>query len=323
MLATLPHFLVGILGLALLYCALFLHETEGGQLQNRLEKLWIDIDDLSKAALSKQTAFLQRVSAMAKSALNKLFGARLFSAGVISASLCFSLGSALLLLLAVGDLLGLVITQNTKSYALVVGIVSFLVGLLPVPFRYLGFAWVVGFVSLMLHSERWSQFRFLTEEVLPVFFGGLLSDVLFIALSRWCLQKCSELKNGWKIASLLTVNGCVGLALISPLILQISLNIEVFRHQDSQFVVVYRPSIFLGASNGISGVMSLLFVVLALVALTHSLVWPLLNRPLYSLQRFGVARNPKLLAAASVTCLLFAWPHSPLIFGITKLLHLG
>src|SRR5216684_8894839 len=90
--ATLLHLLVDLLGLSLLYAALFLHENEEGQLQNRLEKLWIAVDDLSKAALSKQAAFLQQVSAMANSALNKLFGTRLFSVGAVSASLCLSIG---------------------------------------------------------------------------------------------------------------------------------------------------------------------------------------------------------------------------------------
>jgi hypothetical protein len=51
MVTTLFHLLVGLLGLALLYAALFLHENEEGQLQNRLEKLWVAVDDLSKAAL--------------------------------------------------------------------------------------------------------------------------------------------------------------------------------------------------------------------------------------------------------------------------------
>jgi hypothetical protein len=79
----------------------------------------------------------------------------------------------------------------------------------------------------------------------------------------------------------------------------------------------------LGASNLVTGAIALLFVVLAIAALAHLAVWPVLERPIYSLQRFGVARQPKLLAAASVTCLLFAWPNSPIIHGITKLIHGG
>lgn len=66
MFAAVSHLLIGLIGTVLLYVALFLHETEEGKIQNRLEKLWVDIDDLSKAALSRQAAFLQRVSGMAK-----------------------------------------------------------------------------------------------------------------------------------------------------------------------------------------------------------------------------------------------------------------
>lgn len=144
--------------------------------------------------------------------------------------------------------------------------------------------------------------------------------MLFIALSRWCLRKSSELKNGWKITALVTLAVCVGVTLISPVIAQIILAI---RGEDVEANLTYLILTLWGASNGVTGAIALLFVLLATVALGHLVVWPLLERPLYALQRFGVARNPKLLAAASITCLLFAWPHSPVIQGITKLIHGG
>lgn len=161
---------VGFLGLALLYAALFLHETEEGQTQNRLEKFLVDIDDLSKTALSKQTAFLQRVSAMANSALNKLFGVRLFSTGAVAASLCFSVGSSLLVELTFGVVKD---APNLELALMVVGIVSFLVGLLPIPFRYFGFPWIFGIVFLGLHNawkgqrqEGWAVYnKFLSADL--------------------------------------------------------------------------------------------------------------------------------------------------------------
>jgi hypothetical protein len=325
MFATLLHALVGVSGLALLYAALFLKETEEGQIQNRLENLWVDIDDLSRAALSKQTAFLQQVSAMANSALNKLFGARLFAARAVSASLCFSLGSALLILLSMGEWIGLVINPKLQVYALIFGIVSFLIGLLPTPYRYFGFLWVSGFMILVLHGD-WqmphaeSWLHFLMKESLPFFVvlvGGFISDILFIALSRWCLRKSSQLKNGWKIASLLSLNGCIGLTLISPVILQtlIVIRRNYMEHRMDSLLL------FLGASNLVGGAISFLFVALAFASLLHLVIWPILEKPIYSLQRYGVARNPKLLASTSATCLGLAWPHSPIIQFIIKLIR--
>jgi hypothetical protein len=326
MLVPALQLLVGLIGAILLYTALFLHETEEGRVQNRLEKLWVDIDDLSKAALSKQTAFLQQISAMANSGLSKLFGARLFSAGAVSASLCLSLGSALLLTRAAQVYLFPHSFRFTFS-TFAIGTVSLLVGLFPVPFRYVGFLWIPFALFLMIYmdwnlpyqSQGWKFVVRESQPLLAMLVGGFISDVFFIALSRWCLRKGSELNDGWKIVVLLTLNGCIGLSLVSPLI--VATLMEMAHPYGGVTFAFPNPLIVWGASNGVTGAIALLFVVLAVVAIAHLAVWPLLERPLYSLQRFGVARNPKLLAATSVTCLLFAWPHSPIIQAITKLIH--
>jgi hypothetical protein len=327
MLGTSLHLLVGLLGFSLLYAALFLHENEEGQLQNRLEKLWVAVDDLSKVALSKQAAFLQQVSAMANSALNKVFGTRLFSVGAVSASLSLSMGCVSLFLTYVSmnaHSLGL---PHFELPFLIAGLVSFLVGLSPLPFRYLGLLWIPASILFLFYFDRGviqaSGWRWwITTEVLPtvaVLFASFFSDVLFVAMTRWCLRKSSELTNGWKIASLTVLNGCLGLGLISPLIWGvIAMTKDPYGEGNGSAV-----SAVFGASNLVTGAIALLFVVLALAAIAHLALWPILERPIYSLQRFGVARQPKLLAAASVTCLLFAWPNSPLIHGITKLIHGG
>ena len=323
--ATLFHLLVGLLGITLLYAALFLHENEEGQLQNRLEKLWVAIDDLSRTALSKQTAFLQQVSAMANSALNQLFGKKLISLEAVSTSVCFSVGSALLFLAYIRHRMALEYDKETTFIILVLSVVSFVVGWLPIPIRYLGLLWIPGSAGFLLyvdwHLVRW-QWKPLTEEFVPlfaIFVGGFLSDVFFIALSRWCLRKSSEIKNGLKIACLITLNGAAGLILISPVISALVAKTEKYYYLFNRHLSIE----LLGASNLVTGSIALFFVVLAIAALAHLAVWPILERPVYSLQRFGVARQPKLLAAVSVTCLLFAWPNSPIIHGIAKLFHGG
>ena len=48
-------------GALLMYIAFFLHEDEEGKLQNRLELLWVRIDDLQSHALSKNTIFLKEL----------------------------------------------------------------------------------------------------------------------------------------------------------------------------------------------------------------------------------------------------------------------
>lgn len=322
MLVAASRVVIGLIGAVLLYVALFLRETEEGKLQNRLEKLWIDIDDLSKAALSKQTAFLQKISALASSILSKLFGIKLFSAEAAAASVCFSISSVLMF-----GVVKQAQEENAKSSLtmLAVAIGSFMLGRSPTPFRYLGFLWIPGSLLFTLWAD-WSRLKsnwtwWVREDfliALMVLGGGFLSDILFIAISRWCLRKSSELTSGWRIASLVTLNGCIGLVLTSPLIWSAICIIRGMALPEGQPFVGLA---FLAMSNLVAGVIAFLFILFSLVALLHLAFWPILERPIYSLQRFGVARNPKLVGATSITCLLFAWPNSPIVQAIAKLVH--
>ena len=48
-------------------------------------------------------------------------------------------------------------------------------------------------------------------------------------------------------------------------------------------------------SNLIDLLVALLFVIVALVMLLHKVLWPLLEKPLYALQRTGIVGRRKLL----------------------------
>ena len=77
----------------LLYVAAFLREDEEGNLQNRLEALWLTIDDLSRGALSRHTAFFQQIAAAALDTLNRLLGPRFLSTQSIGVLSCLSFAS--------------------------------------------------------------------------------------------------------------------------------------------------------------------------------------------------------------------------------------
>ena len=77
----------------------------------------------------------------------------------------------------------------------------------------------------------------------------------------------------------------------------------------------------IGASNLITALIPFLFVLLSLAAIAHLILWPVLEMPIYSAQRHGIVRQPKLLGATAIACLLFAWPNSPLVHAVAKLIH--
>ena len=60
------------------------------------------------------------------------------------------------------------------------------------------------------------------------------------------------------------------------------------------------------ASNIIDIFVSLFFVMLALLLLAHRVVWPLLDVPVYALQRVGVIGRRKLMVFVGFTMLAFS-----------------
>jgi hypothetical protein len=158
--------------------------------------------------------------------------------------------------------------------------------------------------SKWLHEgQQWGEI----ELVLAIVTVSIASDICFLALSRWCLRKSLRLKNGWKVVSLVALNGSIGLLLILVPV---------------AFIDIGGPISFaVAASNLTAGIVSVLFFLLSCLAFLHLALWPMLEKPLYSTQRFRIISQPKLLAGGAVTCLLFAWPHSPLTIFIGKLFH--
>jgi hypothetical protein len=81
-----------ILGLSLIYLT-FLYKHEEGPVKNKLEDLWIKIDDLQQLALSRQTAFMKVVAETITSGFNLIFGKKLISLQSLIVSVCYSIAS--------------------------------------------------------------------------------------------------------------------------------------------------------------------------------------------------------------------------------------
>jgi len=322
MLAGALHILVGLLGSLLLYMSLFLTESEEGQIQNRLEELWVRIDDLSKSSLTKEAAFLQQASALLANGLDWLFGNKLLSAKAIATSLSLSGAATLLYLHNAQPLLPF------PSVALIIGLVLVATSFAPGRLRYLGFMWIplsalwflIGALGEIIRGLQYFSF-------LAAFYGGaLVSDVLFVAITRWLLRKISRQRETATLLTLLCSFVCLGILLAAPTLVALLIYYRrafgaVSLGTGPVFVGVM-VLLFVGASNSVSLLIVLLLFLLFLVVLLHRLIWPVLARPLYAAQRFRVFRSPKLLAGLAGLCLQFAWPQSRLVHFLAKLIHL-
>src|SRR5262249_32272176 len=152
----------------------------------------------------------------------------------------------------------------------------------------------------------------LTSALLIWFSGGILSgvlcDIVFIALTRKLLRWLAGALSSIRILLILILNFSLAFAFfVGPILLNPLIDTErlhmwswlpwlfpsTFGHGDSKrdtlaFVIL------IGQSNLIGFIISLVFIALTVALLLHRVIWPMLDRPIYSLQRLGIARRSKL-----------------------------
>ena len=109
------HLTAFAVGFLLVYTVLTMFPSEEGQLQNRVENLWISVDDKQKTMVSRAMALSSRIAAYVTRIYNRILGERLISIQMIGVSSASSLAaffifSALLLY----TLLYLSLSQNAS-----------------------------------------------------------------------------------------------------------------------------------------------------------------------------------------------------------------
>jgi hypothetical protein len=343
MLLSLLHFVFGITGLVLVWIALFLTETEEGSLQNRLEKLWVRVDDLSKTAMTKEGALIQQTSGMVSRGLDRLFGKKLWSWKAVATSAGLSVVSLVLGLNTIMHLNHRKIMGDGSAVLLCLLAAGVLASLAPGRLRYATFL-LVCFTPTLLFVGLQDNVKvgttaflsFFTPSIsrdlaldysLGAFGGGVLCDVLVIMIIRWLSNTSSELTKTWKLVGFALLNVSIGVAILAPAPVVVwSKRITGYGAFD--VLPPYLPpdlipiTLGIGASNLLTALACFLIVLLLAAALLHRAVWPAVSRPIYAAQRYGLVSHPKLLGALGASCLLFAWPHSPLAVLVAKLLHL-
>jgi hypothetical protein len=300
--------------LSFIYMAFFLYEDQEGKYQNRLEELWVQIDDLSRTALSRHTAFLKKNIGFFAWGLDYLFGKKLFSVRAVTITLAYSVGSFFLMLsfsyTGIGE-------ESLKALLLLVIEVSLGTSLGFVRNKRISliWSWMVLLVTLIIFScATWfisgaeSPLEFLRDmstddafQMLGIFLGGVVCDVLFIALNRTLLRVTARLNNIVQILLLLTVNMLIAVAYLAPAFL---ITVPLFE----AIPLWEQMTQEISSTNVITAIIAMGVVLMTGTALLHRLIWPLVERPVYSLQRHKVYRNTKFLLASSVLLLTWAIP---------------
>jgi hypothetical protein len=119
--------------------------------------------------------------------------------------------------------------------------------------------------------------------------ASFVCDILFINFTRRMLNRIASITRADKIVLLLMINFMVCAALVSPGFIHVG-SVKPY----SLFWAETQLKL-LGQFNFLDAAVCALFVLILLGVLLHNILWPSIERPLYSLHRFGVIQNKKLL----------------------------
>jgi hypothetical protein len=309
------HWLLGLAGFVLCYSAVFLHKDEEGKLENIIQKWWQKVRGLQTGTTSREAAFMRTVSDLSFKGFAVFFGDSLFRFRAILASCCLSLGSISFYAYIKDGL------RSNSIYAkmfTIVGLILLLLCILRL------------FINRSLTSKVWTALTTLAVLNCLVTFAlslhedmsegssititltslicGLVSNVAFIALTRWILRKASCHQSLFMICIMLFGNLLLGATL-----LLIPYSIFFFTVKASGYYIIIASLICLIAysSNILDAIVSSIFLVIALLMIVHRLFWPLLERPMYAFNRYKIlSEQKKMVFFAGIACVGFAWPKS-------------
>jgi hypothetical protein len=278
-------------GVCLIYVALFLHEDEEGRLRSRAEEWWVAISDREIAVNRKVSSFVRGIASLATRALDRLFGRPLVSLRTLGASVLFTPASALLFGIfsalykypTQGHLLGgftlsfLYLTLwailpaiTDRKWFVVLWWCSILIAPLP----WLGFITYLATTKGRGYTEHFLEYATLLLAV------SLICDLVYAAVTRWVLRQISKSADLIRIVYLVVANSTLLLILVAG---PIFLGLKIFRYAPGAGATL----LFSFAFNTIDVAVSAVAFVIGLFLLAHRLAWPLIERPIYALQRFG------------------------------------
>jgi hypothetical protein len=322
MFLTVLRCLAFVMGLVAYYVAFFMYEDAEGKLQNRIEQLWIAVNDRKRITGSTASALFNKIASVVTRTFDRVFGHKLLSLQLIGVSVCYALAGLFLFIslfflwiqIQLGKTTTTLPPEVTQSLPLVIkvtaiiGLTMLVLGILPalkrsfitvflslVPVAFL----VSGIIKVALRHEVSEQYVVL---MLGLFFS-FLSDVAFVVLVRVTIRRLT--KENHTLAFLLALFAqiaVIALLVVFPFVI-VSPLLEKF----GQGIIV-NSLVALTFFNMFTCIAASLFLLTLLFVLLHRAVWPILDKVVYPIAARRVVRDHKLMAGIGTGCMVFTFP---------------
>jgi hypothetical protein len=309
-----------VVGCATVFAALFMYEDEEGKWQNRIDELWVAIDDRARITGRKTVALLNKMSDVVTAGLDRVFGQRLLSFRSLGASTSYSFATACVINVIV--ILHDVVTQestNSVGFLYATCVILFCAILptvfqsrwiMPISLIPVSIPIIYGFADWFL--ERWHG----APIVLGAFAISFISDVVLIIAVRATIRRMAVGNKGWQLfVGMLIQCGCAIVVVVMPLGMAVLLilldkNIKEINVTGGLWEKgsVIENALSLSALCNVFTACVCLTLIFALAGvLVHRAFWPLASRAIYPLARYEIVRNRKFLISAAVACFVYAF----------------
>jgi hypothetical protein len=336
------HVASGLLGLYLIYLTFVMKESTEGKWVNRLEELWIQIDEHSKTVGETTRALFGKLARKITSLFSLIFGRRMISVRVIGISSSLSFASFLFFCgLCIEIVVWLVMKYTPASNRLdasflnlehqapllvLTGIVFLLtaglcviLAILTIRFKSPIWAWIsclpAAFWLYGTYRMLQSHLAYDNQFGICMALGiSIASDLLLLIIVRQSLMWLSVLISIPRMIAMIAMQGIVlFLIFFIPYQLPIVWRPEMAKNSTgvSLFILAIFniPTVFASIAFGIS-----LFVVLL-----HRISWPLLSQWTYVLTRNDVLQKRKAIRAIGCALLVFGLSgHSRALWQIAE-----
>lgn len=307
-----------IAGFIAFYVAFFMYEDEEGNWQNRLEALWVSIDDRARVTDSKFTALINKSANTLLQLSNRIFGKRLFSLQMVSVSANLSVALSLLALMALPFIAATGLHLAIKW--------SLVLSLLPHFMKECALCLFCGIVAIR-HQRRF--ILLLTFLPIVLFAGIPLLGAILDTAGPFAVVVMLQLD--FMFAVILSVfTDVLAIAFLRRIFINIARNISmraILKSVVSLIVTCAAAEVlplvgfrlFVHGLGGISFfltwliVLNLTTVVYCLIPavilvglLVHKLIWPVLGKAVYPLARFKLLTNRPAMAGIGGLAFTFA-----------------
>ena len=322
-----PRAVAATIGLLAVSLASLTYEDEEGHFQSRLENGWIRLDEAKKASLSWTASFIKVVAELTSRCIDRVFGKRLLSPRAVAVSIVLSAASCALTGSIVSILPIAILAKNHNPtnaitfFVLFLRILAFalvpgLSEIVPLPWRpwhprIIRAVWWVSLTStalvaasFLLHvyasTPNGHKYGVLFTGVLLLGLAfGVLCDLSYIAFMRWILRRIA---NADQISRIVLAMTLMVLAAVMIVVLPFYFGIRLAPYSEPLGIAL----ILSYTVNSLDVAALLVVLALATLMLAHRLMWPLLQRPLYAIQRAPLIKQRGWMWAIGIFFITYA-----------------